>query len=30
MKSRFVGHCFLKQAKHRVTDWSLRRSAMAF
>jgi len=20
MKSRFVGHCFLKQAKHRVSD----------
>jgi len=29
MKSRFVGHRFLKQAKNRVSDWSLRSNAIA-
>jgi len=29
MNSQFVGHRFLKQAKNWVSDWSLRRNAMA-
>jgi len=29
MKSRLVGHRFLKQAKNRASDWSLLRSAIA-
>jgi len=29
MKKRFVGHRFLKQAKNRVSDWSLKRNAIA-
>jgi len=29
MKSRFVGHRFLKQARNRVRDWSLQRNATA-
>ena len=28
MKSRFVGHRFLKQAKNRVSDWSFRSKAI--
>jgi len=28
-KRLFVGHCFLKQAKNRGSDWSLRRNAIA-
>jgi len=29
MKSLFVGHRFLKQAKNRGSDWPLRSNAMA-
>jgi len=29
MKSLFVGHRFLKQAKTRGSDWSLRSKAVA-
>jgi len=27
MKSRFIGHRFLKQTKNRVSDWSFRSNA---